>query len=302
MRSNNEISFFAPSNQGPNSTFSKILSDHAYQSSCFKILNDKKGLIDNGVINIGTWNLMNKCYSKNTDAQRKEQNGTTPQNVDAQIKAKNEYIDRYRKRNMLSAFETDDEIKKVMGQIKNLQNALGIKTEELITNNPYNIDETVEEYRKRKMVQMEKIINNISSKNGDDIICLQEADFLTTKPSQIYHLLNKQYKQLPLTKDEQTKLDKTKPLELVQAKLYKCQLDLREIFKRWLNEKHYSITTTNDIPADLNGTEQQKFATIYNNKRFEFRKGCGALPTEPTKPTETRQYRGLYHKYTLDLW
>jgi hypothetical protein len=296
MRHNkhDKINFFASSKQGPNPSFSNTLSDHAYQSSCFNILNDKRDLIHNGIINVGTWNLMNKCFSKNTDEQRKkERNGTTPQNVGAQIKTKNDYIDRYRKRKKLSIFETDEEIKKVMVQIQNLQNTLDINADELITNNPYNIDETIKEYEQRKMVQIEKIIDNIRSKNSDDIICLQEVDFLTTKPSRIYDLLDKEYKQLPLTNDEQAKLKNIKPFELEQAKLYKCQLKLREYCAHLLKNENYSIVTTNDILADRNGTTQQKFATIYNNIRFDFKKGCGALPTEPTNPSETRQYRGF---------
>ena len=96
-----------------------VLSDHAYQSTEFLSIKPE----DNSVqikLNVGTWNLQDKCFSK-----------------------ANHVTQAY-------------------------------------ANNPYDADETQANYAARKRAQFNKIEANISN-GGDDIVFLQEVDFLFGK-------------------------------------------------------------------------------------------------------------------------
>lgn len=102
-----------------------VLSDHAYQSIQFQVI-DPKTTTEKTTLCVGSWNLLNKGHSKQSNFN----------------------------------FKKDPE--------------------KAYTNNPYNIDESEYNYIKRKQQEIKLIEEKIQA--GDDIVFLQEIDFLLTWP------------------------------------------------------------------------------------------------------------------------
>ncbi len=97
-------------------------------------------------------------------------------------------------------------------------------------NSPFpDYDESTEEYKKRKMSQIDQIVEKL--KKGEDVLCLQEVDFL-----------------IPSKPEKETKIE------------------LSEYLSSRLNEIGYAIEFTKK-PADR--IANQKMAIIYNSKRFD---------------------------------
>lgn len=159
-----------------------VLSDHAYQSTCFED-RDYNNPERTSIFQVGSYNTQDKCVSIKTN-QKKDPSRS-------------------------------------------------------FANSPFiNYDEKKQDYIARKKAQIDFIIEMI--KAGEDIIFLQEIDFLTR---------NESYFQ-----------------------------DLRNTLMTKLAAQGYNIAISN--PTNPDGTRNQPMATIYKNTRFDFCSSQGVFSTE----------------------
>lgn len=242
-----------PSIQKPESL--PLLSDHAYQSTHFQILDSQFAPLEKEVINVGSWNLLNKCYSKQSNLDR--------QIADAdRIKKHLEHTER----KLINVQPLDQKYPQLMRAFTDAKKRHQETQEKLqqyiaFSNNPYDIDESLEHYEQRKEAQINQLIKNIRSAHGDDVICLQEVDFLTAKPS------------------------------AKSTDIYLLQQRLKSKLVNELSRHGYSLVTTNEYEAK--DTTQQRMAVIYNSEKYQLNSGKGVLPTLPATPADKTQFRGF---------
>ncbi len=136
----------------------------------------------------------------------------------------------------------------------NLQNLCFSKSgDKSHANSPFpDYDESTEEYKKRKKSQIDQIVEKL--KIGEDILCLQEVDFL-----------------IPSRPKSKTK---------VKLSEYLCSE---------LSKIGYAIELT---PKGADGSANQKMAIIYNSKRFDVVQASqkGVLPFTSGTNTQNRGF------------
>lgn len=237
-----------------------LLSDHAYQSTHFQILDSQFTPLEHEVINVGSWNLLNKCYSKQSNMDR--------QIADAdRIKKHLEHTER----KLANAHPSDQKYPQLFKAFTDAKKRHQDAQEKLnqytaFSNNPYDIDESLDDYKRRKEAQINQLIKNIRTTHGDDIVCLQEVDFLTTKTT-------------------------TKPSDI-----YLLQQRLKSKLISELSRHGYSLVTSNGY--ETTDTTQQKMALLYNSEKYQLNSGKGVLPTIPSTPADKTQFRGLELSFT----
>lgn len=258
----------APSSSTSSTTIGKassfpLLSDHAYQSMQFNLLGSEPDSSPVRTFHAGTWNLLNNCYSTHSNLRR----------MQTYLKRLGQHMER-KSSELLQADDSNrtrrqQKYDKAKRQYLSAQTRL--QSYQPFSNNPFDVDESLENYVLRKEAQIAKLIGNICSGKPEDIICLQEVDFLTN----------------------------IAPARGQPSLLYIEQEKLKNRLIEQLTGLGYSLTTTNDMPALADST-QQKMATIFNNRRLTLLSSQGVLPTRPESSSGKVQYRGFETSFQVN--